>query len=161
MDNYEEHLDKVEEDAYERKYAKKLVEACISGVVDALATSHRMTPLQVIQTKAPLITQIVQSVKSLADSDLLSKKRGIDISYSLDDLSYRIQGEVPPREAKELAWIETTFANPESTDRQVDEAAAVEQAIEDVKKIGSETESPELTELYESGRLAVTAEVTK
>jgi len=154
MDNYEDHLDQIEEDAFERKYAKKMVEACLSGIINELADHHHIAPIEVIKKHEKTILNIAYTVRPLTNGDILSKKRGIDLSYSLDDLSYRLQGHVPPREAKELKWIEETLANPESSDRQVDEASAVEQAIDDVSLIGTETKSPELEELYSSGQQA-------
>ncbi|WP_300667966.1 hypothetical protein [Desulfoluna sp.] len=159
MEDYEEHLDQIEEDAYERKYAKRMVEACLTGIIDELARHHRITPIEALKKHAETIKKIALTVQPLTNGDLLAKKRGIDLSYSIDDLSYRFQDQVPPREAKELKWIEETLANPESTDLQVDEASAVEQAIDDVTKIGTETDSPELDELYASGQEAAKASI--
>ncbi len=154
MDNYEDHLDQIEEEAYARKYAQKMVESCISGIVDELAENLGMPQREVIKKQAGAIKKILLSMQILTDSGLLAKKGGVDLPYSIEALSCKLNDTVPPREAKELKWIEETLANPDASDRQIDEASAVEQAIEDVDKIGTETESPELIELYQSGRQA-------
>lgn len=154
MDNYEDHLDQLEEEAYARIYARKMVETCISGVVDELAECHGITQQAAIKKKAGEIKKIAKAVLSRTAGGLLSKKLGADISICLENLAHRLDGNVPPREAKELAWIDRTHADPDATDLQLDEAAAVEQAIQDVKSIGTVEESPDLSELYASGRQA-------
>ncbi|BCS94442.1 hypothetical protein DSLASN_00740 [Desulfoluna limicola] len=154
MDNYEDHLDQLEEDAYARKYARRMVETCISGVVDELAEHHGITQQEAIKRRAGEIKKISKSVLSCTAGELLSKKLGADLSMCLENLSHRLDGRIPPQEAKELAWIERTHADPNATDLQLDEAAAVEQAIQDIESIGSVEESPELSELYANGRQA-------
>jgi len=161
MDNYEDHLDQLEEDAYARMYARRMVETCISGVVDELAEHHGITQQETIKKKAGGIIKIAKSVLSRSAGDLLSKKLGADISICLENLAHRLDGNIPPREAKELAWIERTHADPNATDLQLDEASAVEQAIQDVKSIGTVEESPELSELYASGRHAAKTSAQK
>lgn len=157
MENYEDHLDQLEEDAYARKYARKMVETFISGVVDELAERHGISPQEVIKKKAGAIQKIAKPTLSRTAGDLLSKKLGADVSMCIENLAHRLDGRTPPQEAKELAWIERTHADPNATDLQLDEAAAVEQAIQDVESVGTVEESPELSELYARGRDAAKA----
>ena len=153
MSNYEDHLDQIEEDAYAKKYAQKMVEACVLGIVEELAEHHHITPQEVIKAHANTIKKIAESVRSLSGG-LLSKELGVNLSSSIENLSYRLQDVVPPREAEEVKQLEETIDNPKASDLQVDEASAVQQAIQDVEAIGTATESPELDELRESGRQA-------
>lgn len=131
MADYEEHLDQIEEDAYERKYAKKMVEACVSGIVEELAQQHQITQQEVIKSHSDAIIKIAKSVRGLAGGNLLSKELGVDLSSSIEDLSSRLQGKVPPRETEEMSRLEKTIDDPKSSDRQVDEASAIQQAIHD------------------------------